>query len=38
MKDKFKGEIMSEYAGLKPKMHSLVSVDVEENKKSKRSQ
>ena len=38
MKDKFKGEIMSEYVGLKPKMYSLVSVDVEENKKSKRSQ
>ena len=38
MKDKFKGEIMSEYVGLKPKMYSLISVDVEENKKSKRSQ
>ena len=35
MKDEFKGEIISEFAGLKSKMYSLVSADVKENKKAK---
>ena len=35
MTDEFKGEIISEFVGLKSKMYSLVSVDGKENKKSK---
>ena len=38
MKKEFKGEVISELVGLKSKMHSLVSVDGTENKKSKRGQ
>ena len=30
MKDEFKGKIISEFVGLKGKMHSLISVDDEE--------
>ena len=36
MKDGFKGEIFSEFVGLKSKMYPLVDVDNEENKKTKR--
>ena len=35
MKDEFKGRIISEFAGLKSKMHSLISVDNEEVTKAK---
>ena len=35
MKDEFKGKIISEFVGLKSKMHSLTDVDNEENKKAK---
>ena len=35
MKNEFKGKIISEFVGLKSKMHSLVGVDGEENKKAK---
>ena len=35
MTEEFKGEIISEFVGLKSKMYSLVSVDGKENKKSK---
>ena len=35
MKDVFKGKIISEFVGLNSKMHSLIDVDNEENKKSK---
>ena len=35
MKDEFKGKIISEFVGLKSKMHSLIDVDNEENKKAK---
>ena len=35
MTDEFKGEIISEFVGLKSKMYSLVSVDGKENKKLK---
>ena len=38
MKDEFKGKIISEFFALKSKMYSLIDVDNEENKKSKRSQ
>ena len=36
MKDEFKGEIISEFVGLKSKMYSLISVDDEEVIKAKR--
>ena len=36
MKNKFKGKIISEFVGLKPKMYSLIDVDSEEAKKAKR--
>ena len=35
MKDKFKGNIISEFVGLKSKMYSLTGVDNEESKKAK---
>ena len=35
MKDEFKGNIISEFVGLKSKMYSLVSLDGEENRKTK---
>ena len=35
MKDEFKGHIISEFAGLKPKMYSLISVDNEEVTRAK---
>ena len=35
MKGEFKGKIISEFVGLKPKMYSLVDVDVEESKIAK---
>ena len=35
MKDEFKGRIISEFVGLKSKMHSLVAVDDEEVTKAK---
>ena len=35
MKKEFKGKIISEFAGLKPKMYSLVNVDGKKNKKAK---
>ena len=38
MKNEFKGKIISEFVGLKPKMYSLINVDGKQNKKSKRSQ
>ena len=35
MKDEFKGQIISEFVGLKSKMYSLIAVDAEEVKKAK---
>ena len=35
MKDEFKGNIICEFVGLKSKMYSLVSLDGEENRKTK---
>ena len=35
MKDGFKGKIISEFVGLKPKMYSLIDVDDKQNKKAK---
>ena len=35
MKGEFKGKISSEFAGLKSKMYSVVTVDNEEIKKAK---
>ena len=35
MKDEFKGEIISEFVGLKSKMNSLVATDVEKLKRQK---
>ena len=35
MKDEFKGKIISEFVGLKSKMHSLISVDNKETIKTK---
>ena len=35
MKDQFKGKIMSEFVGLKPKMYSLISIDDKEVTKAK---
>ena len=35
MKGAFKGEIVSEFVGLKPKMYFSISVDGKENKKTK---
>ena len=35
MEDEFKGKIISEFAGLKSKMYSLIDTDNEENKKAK---
>ena len=35
MIDKFKGEIISEFVGLKSKMYSLIAVDSEEVRKAK---
>ena len=34
MKDEFKGEIISEFVGLKSKMYSLIDVDGKDNKKA----
>ena len=36
VQDEFKRKIISEFVGLKSKMHSLIHVDNEENKKAKR--
>ena len=36
MKDEFKGEVISEFVGLKIKMHSLITVDNQEVSKAKR--
>ena len=36
MKNEFKGKVISEFVGLKSKMHSLVDVDGEANEKTKR--
>ena len=36
MKDEFKGKIISEFVGLKSKMHSLIAVDDKEVTKAKR--
>ena len=35
MKDKFKGEIVYEFVGLKSKMYSLISIDDKEISKAK---
>ena len=35
MKDEFRGKIINEFAGLKPKMYSLIAVDGREIKKAK---
>ena len=35
MKDEFKGNIISEFVGLKSKMHLFIAVDDEEVKKAK---
>ena len=35
MKDEFKGKKINEFAGLKPKMYSLIRVDDEEVTKAK---
>ena len=35
MKDEFRGKIISEFVGLKSKMHSLISVDDKEVTKEK---
>ena len=35
MKDEFRGKIISEFVGLKSKMHSLISVDDKEVTKAK---
>ena len=35
MKDEFKGKEINEFAGLKPKMYSLIRVDDEEVTKAK---
>ena len=35
MEDEFKGKIIQEFVGLKPKMYSQVTVDNEEIKKAK---
>ena len=37
MKDKFKGEIVSEFTGLKSKMYSLINVEDKEVTKAKRT-
>ena len=35
MKDEFKGKKISDFVGLKSKMHSLIDVDNKKNKKAK---